>query len=267
MKNNKGIDVLYSILPFFYTVRSRYDNFSNFLSWLISFPIFYIMIFNMMESTAPVINMLIYFLCINLVYEIGYIYNDKVTTKKEKSPTIRCSFLFTDENYELVIILKAVLAFSISVYFFEIRFTFGLFLLLLSFLLHNEVRSNYNILTYCLLFSIKTLLPVLFFVNNYFLICFLMLVVVFPRVIEHTSRNRYNIKSIQNLLIDRDLFRILYTMCSCVIMLLFSFYYSIENSLIVACSFLFLITYKFLAKFIKDRKILKIKKHPDYEYK
>ena len=83
-----------------------------------------------------------------LVYEIGYLYNDYYTTKKEKNPTIRITEIITNKFVIGEILLRIVLITLVGViiYFYVPQY-FVVFIGLIGFTgivyyIHNSLRNE-----------------------------------------------------------------------------------------------------------------------------
>ena len=80
---------MYKFLPFEYTFSTRIKTKSERASWFIIFPFFLLLITILNTDANNWLKVLFAFLACMSSYEIGYIYNDNVTTAKEVNPTER----------------------------------------------------------------------------------------------------------------------------------------------------------------------------------
>lgn len=130
------------------------------------------------------------------LYEIGYIFNDFFTVRREKKPNHR---LPEDRRRQLETFLIQMVAARIAVvsvamvYLGSRTFAAALAFVGTAFALHNTVRCNWNILTYFLLcFGKYMALPSLFVPDDLGAACLALLVpFVIPRSIEHAAKPRY----------------------------------------------------------------------------
>lgn len=130
------------------------------------------------------------------LYEVGYIFNDFFTVKREKKPNHR---LPEEKRRQIEKFLIQMIAIRITVvalallYLKSQTFTAALAFVGVCFALHNTVRCRWNILTYLLLCLGKYLaLPALFVPEPLGSACLaLFLPFVLPRTIEHAAKKRY----------------------------------------------------------------------------
>ena len=138
------------------------------------------------------------------LYEIGYLFNDYFTAKKELSPNHRLprgkrekigKHLIQITAARITIVILSLIYLKAQFFAAALAFT-GV-----AFSLHNSIRSNWNILTYFLLCLSKYLaLPALFVPGLLGEACLvLVLSFVLPRTIEHASKPKYRVPFLKTL--------------------------------------------------------------------
>lgn len=204
---------MYKYLPLSYLFSSRILTPAERISWFIIFPFFHFSIIYLFN--VNLIHFMILFFGIMSVYEIGYLYNDFITVKNEKNPTIRNCLKdgFTENNFNKIKNYR----FGISIFLIliEIIYFHSYFLLLFTFLIivayyfHNTLRSRLNIISYFFLVSFRYIAPISFIQD---INLFLFIIIVFPilRTLEHACKLKYKLNLLQELIGDLDRFRIIY---------------------------------------------------------
>lgn len=148
------------------------------------------------------------------VYEIGYIYNDAITIKKELKPTKRLSKLELEffNKYKFFVFslrLCLLVALLLFVFFnvpqedFELIIYFSMLLLFL-FLLYNNIRSRLSLLLHFFLVSLRYLIPMSLFLNEVGSVGVLMILAIYPilNTFERASESRFNIINSHSFLIS-----------------------------------------------------------------
>jgi hypothetical protein len=211
----KNLFKIFYYVPFYYGIHTRTKGFLYKLSFILIIflpPLFIIFFENSGIDLYSFTVYLIGFAGMYSIYEIGYIINDAYTVIYEEKPTLYISeneFSFLRGQLLFIIAVKLLFSFSccLLLYFFNIEnlsvFLVSLFLLLVSYLLHNNIRSNLNPLTMFLLNYFKYLTVLSLFLSLYakpdilILTCSLIPV---PRGILYTAkprfRSKYHVKDI-----------------------------------------------------------------------
>ena len=217
-------------IPFSYLIHSRLKKTFDLLSWQIIFilPQFAITYFYLyIRSDLFVVIFFVTQIIFHTLYEIGYLENDILTTKKEKKPTIRISKIsrnYIKNNYSKIINFRYLVVFcflgilywldSFSAYRLNIlTFIALLFLNRLVFFIHNNIRNRLNILTFFILSVTKFIFPIVLFIRpETMLYPILMVIIIFPllRTIEIITLKRHNFKKFAKIINDVDRFRIFY---------------------------------------------------------
>lgn len=158
-------------VPFLYTLKSRYSSISKTAVYFVTFIVPEILIYflqNYHSDENPEKLILVFFLSFSSfvnIYEIGYIFNDTETIKKEKNPTLRLSEnkLNFYESHKFIIyfsrfVLSAILNFIM--HFFVSEKSFFLFCLLeistlVVYFLYNKIRGRTTHFLYFLLITAR----------------------------------------------------------------------------------------------------------------
>jgi hypothetical protein len=205
------------------------------------------------------------------IYELGYIDNDTKTILKEKKPTLRLKsedYTFFNKNYKKVVIIKLLIAILMLIVLYEIKsnifhelyieqFLFGVVLSMLFFLLHNKLRSRFNILTFGLLSILKYTTPILLFIpfaTSFSTIFFILVMFPIVRILEHATKVKYGLTVLIKVVGNHDIFRIKYYFIALVSIVLLSFFYNI-NYLIYTSILIYFLAYRILIYYILRNKI------------
>lgn len=223
----------FNYLPISYTFQSRIITPFERISWVIIFPLF-LFIAGLLFSPQTSIwqqgfDFSLHFIAVVAVYEVGYLFNDLVTTKKELNPTLRqgsCSpeysrhfgrhvgwrislggalaahYIWHHNSYHLVVLLSAIL---------------------LAFYAHNTLRNRLNIITYLGLVSLRYsgLIVATLWVSEPFAAELQSTILVslgiwvflaFPlcRTIEHACKKKYKLTALREMVGSFDAFRVKY---------------------------------------------------------
>ena len=252
---------LFNFLPIGYVFQSRIITKAERISWFLIFPSFLsiFVVLNDYDYFLFTLN----FLVVISSYEIGYLYNDIITTKKEKEPTLRHAD-FHEENFIYCVIIRVVFSIFIStIIWFVYDFVTFLWafssavILNLFFYLHNTIRSRFNVITYFLLVCGRYVFPIFIFSTNYQI---LSIILIFPlcRTLEHACKKKYGFSRLQSLIGNPDFFRVWYL--SIVSITIYSLFDDI-NCFYISMYFLCL---RLLALFVSETKFFKRNKHGSY---
>lgn len=197
-------------IPGYYSMMTRIIKKTTKISYVYNFfiPVLVLSyLVGMKLEKMSFLSLIIAFYMLNIVYEIGYIYNDVYTVNFEKEPTIRLNNKDFQELRKLYPIMLAtriqiiiVLLFLLNNIFFikEMNlymYIFSLGMLNLVYSFHNYYRGPQNILTMLCLMILKYLTVPLLFVekNTIFLFIFLLTIPIL-RTVLYTSHERAKIK-------------------------------------------------------------------------
>ncbi len=188
------------LIPFSYGWATRaqtaLDRFSFFVIWII--PVWFVC--GMPLSLRFAAGVIAEY----SLYEIGYLFNDFFTVKKELNPNHRLPPEKREkiEKYFIQITAARITIVILSIIYLKSQlFTAALAFIGVAFALHNSIRSRWNILTYFLLCFGKYLaLPALFVPGMLGEACLvLVLAFVLPRTIEHASKPKYRVSFLKSL--------------------------------------------------------------------
>lgn len=197
------------MIPFAYGWKTRaqtaLDKLSFFILWIL--PVWFVC--GMPLSLRFIVGAIAEY----ALYEIGYIFNDFFTTKRERKPNHRLPESQRKEIEKQLIPMIAVRVTVVVLSLLYLRsqyFTAALAYVGVAFALHNTVRCNWNILTYFLLCLGKYMaLPALFVPDRLSEACLaLLLTFVIPRTIEHAAKPKYYVPFLKRF--PRHQFRAVY---------------------------------------------------------
>lgn len=188
-------------LPILYLYKTRLKTLLKLFSWIYIYiiPIICLLFFQNQEWSLSIKNILYSLLSIITVYnfyEIGYIQNDTETIKIEKNPTMRINHeqLNYYDKYKIIIygfrfllgfILIYILSILGSITVGCIYYSIGIVSILIVYQLYNRMRSNWNMLFYFMLSTLKYIAPLFLFPENLTWNLVLLAIFVFP--LEKTS--------------------------------------------------------------------------------
>ena len=224
---------MYYYFPLSYMFVTRYKKTLDKLSWLVQriFPVFVILVFQLNIGIDHIFIYFVLYMFADLIftslYEIGYIYNDVFTIKKETNPTIRLSqdqlnsiesqfakiAVIKIMTAVLLCVLLMVMAHYFSITIFINNFLFILLLMLIAFVGHNYFRSRVNIVTFSILVCCKFLYALFLFIPiDEMLFPLIVVIFMFPllRIVEHSSKPKYKIPLLSKIRGKHDIFRVLY---------------------------------------------------------
>lgn len=208
---------LYSMLPVSYTFSSRIMTSHERVSWCLIYPIFLLFTF-LVYGDVNLVNIVCFVLTVVAtvaLYETGYLYNDFITVKNEKKPTIRENRHFKKSNLKKYFVSRVSVV-ALVIYLIPLFLEDSYIVLLVSslvlataFYLHNTVRSVLNVITYFLVSSSKYVVPLILFVDLDVLIA---VILAFPliRTLEHSTKIKYNLIWVQKRIENFDVFRVYY---------------------------------------------------------
>ncbi len=255
--------------PLVYMFATRYKTKFDMVSWLIQriipvFIIIYIQLdLNISNFGLYLVLYLLSDMAFTSLYEVGYIYNDVITTKKETNPTIRLGLdelKYFDDKFTMVIFIKFITAITLLLLIFKITekysillymkyFIMLIVLMMISFAAHNLIRSRLNILTFtCLVFCKFSFAIILFIPINSLLYPFLIIFLMFPfpRILEHMTKRKYKFGHIIKFVGNHDLFRVRYFIVLILLTLIVKFNSKIDTNLMLMI-FVYFFLYRLLA--------------------
>ena len=185
-------------LPFYYLFYSRLRSNISKVAWIFTYIIPIFIVSYLLNIDFIFTSLLIF--SIYFTYEIGYIYNDCEVIKKEINPTLRLKkedFQYY-EKYKLIIysirtlflsIIMGIIYISYPYYINPVFYTLGGISFL--YIIHNNIRNHWNILSYSLLIFFRYFAFFSFIEQDIFF-CFLLWI-VYPLcvTIEFSSKSRF----------------------------------------------------------------------------
>lgn len=195
-------------IPGYYTIRSRRSSLKAIVRFLLIYflPIFIFLFWR----ECSISNLLLAFLLVYDLYEIGYIENDCETIKKEDNPTLRLEsseYQFYERHRFSVYAGKIVVAVLIAAYLYShsvaLWICISSFLLIPSYLVYNRIRCKWNLLLHVWLMFIRYYVPVLIAIGVFYLKDAMAFLFVYPiRVmIELSVKGKFG--GYQNILVKR----------------------------------------------------------------
>ncbi len=259
--------MLFFYIPLAYTYRTRLKIVTLTISWVCIYlvPLYiFILTSNFENSFSLFITscLLVY----NL-YEIGYIFNDTETIKKEDKPTLRLNNqqlnYYESHKYYIYIlrIFNAILLSTIIYYFHNISMEIIIFpyLILLTYVIYNSIRNWLNLPLHFILVTIRYSSPILITLNTISLDIIIQIIFIFPllNILERGGEKRFKMTRLQNLSKHRNKTRALYYLVISML-LLFIYWHSSYNFPYqpLLATTLYMFVYRFLSPivFSKIRK-------------
>lgn len=219
-------------IPLRWTFSTRYINVINVInviSFFIidAFPSIYLVFCFAEFDDYIFIYWVVAFLTMFCFYECGYIFNEVISVRYEKNPTIRIPesyFSQIPRHLENLITIRIILGVLGSWFLISIfpdnsgLYIVCVLLLLLTYSLHNFFRGQVNAITMPLEVTLKYMIPIVVFVPSDKLavaLSVILLTIVMVRFIEYISKKGF-IPAIR-VTRDVDIFRIRYYLFVCVI--------------------------------------------------
>lgn len=211
---------------FFYFIKTRLKTKGQKIAWIFTYfiPLFLLAYFY--EVYSSIESLTLFFLSIiiiNYAYEDGYIYNDFITSEKEKKPTIRLSInrmhrIRKNLNYFLFYrIFITIILFLIIQNHNDNKHFLTIISMYLSleiiYIIYNNNRNYINLILILPLSFIRFYGPVIILEDkNHILMTTISLSLLYPisKFIEFASRKRFNISVFKKYSLNINLFRIFY---------------------------------------------------------
>lgn len=230
--------------PLFYTLKTRYNTIFHRISFFIMtvLPSLIVIILNEGIAFNTLLNYFLAFIAMQAVYECGYLFNDVITTKFEDNPTNRIDNAFATvllKHLQNLITLRLVVAvgavYCLWLQHVTVSFTIALLvMLLIDYTLHNFYRNRFNIITMCIMVSLKYFIPCVFLVNRsdfvqWMVILFLSVPLI--RTIEYAGKKRYKLDIFQ--IENFESFRLIYYVALSIIGFIAYYQFMVEVNYIV----------------------------------
>ncbi|MFP9429320.1 hypothetical protein ACJ9N4_03355 [Enterobacter sp. LM3] len=198
----KDYNIFY--LPFWYSKQTRFRTIARLSSWIIIYVVPVSLSFLFVSPEFNYINLFKSLLGILLVYnlyEIGYIYNDAETIKKEISPTLRLDYqqlqFYENNKYNIYcfrFLVALIITLALSFYEKTLVFLLSSWAIIPAYALYNSVRSRLNIPLHFILVTLRYCSPVLLFtgLNDSYIIIFMILLFPLINTLERCAESRFN---------------------------------------------------------------------------
>lgn len=212
------------------------------LSWLLIYtaPILGFAYLNAYAISDVVLAMLA-ILHIYSFYEIGYIYNDAVTIKKESQPTLRLNktqLSYYKDHKRLIYTSKLLIGglISFALYLSEPSYVVTIYiifsiLMLIVFFIYNSIRNRFNLLLHFVLVILRFGLP--FYLVSGSLVTVLLSVFLFPllNLCERCSEARFRLDYFSNFIFsNKATGRYLYYLFTLIIFCIFEYTLNSDNN-------------------------------------
>ncbi|NIG76480.1 hypothetical protein F3J34_23195 [Klebsiella sp. Ap-873] len=198
--------------PFLYTIQTRLKSKAHVLSWLVIYiiPVFFCFsFFNEDDSvTTIILKGVLGILLIYNLYEVGYIYNDAETIKKEKKPTYRLSpdsLDYYEKNkysiYSVRFVAALIISIMIFIFFKNVGFLFAAWSIIILYAIYNNIRNIFNLPIHFLLVTVRFCSLLILYSPIGFGCAFILMIFIFPVIntLERCSEKRFDLALFQNM--------------------------------------------------------------------
>ncbi|EKT63115.1 WbuO protein [Providencia alcalifaciens Dmel2] len=195
-------------IPFYYSFKTRFRTKIKLLSWFLIYviPLLSItFIYSSSEVSASLINIILFY----TIYEVGYIFNDTYTIKKESSPTLRLSknqLDYCEKNIIFICIFRLITSIFLLFVLKSIGFNWiyslsVVTLIALIYCIYNSIRNKINLLLHFLLVNLRYTAVVIPFLSLYEI---LIVIFIFPiiNLLERASEPRFGLTYFQKFLLS-----------------------------------------------------------------
>lgn len=206
MKKQKKISFY---LPILYTCNIRFKSKSQIISWIFIYilPVFfsYLFIPGVHLSYKNILLISTGILSIYNLYEVGYIYNDTETIKKEINPTLRLSGPLLKYYYNrkhLIYTIRLTISLLLSYIIYSLsqsaNFIIATYFMLFIFYVYNKIRNRANLPLHFLLVTVRFCSIPLLFTTTIPYLTSLYLILLFPFIntLERCSEKKVSITKI-----------------------------------------------------------------------
>ena len=198
-------------IPFLYFIETRTKTRAKTISWCLIYLFPVLLLFFLFESTKESVELwgqlgLTIVLTYNL-YELGYIYNDAETIKKEIKPTLRLSekeIRYYEGNKKTIYIFRLFVSVVVTFCVYKLggEFLWYPWLLIPMYAIYNSIRNRLNLLLHFILVTIRYSSPLVVCTGD--LRCLIIFTICFSiiNVIERCGEKRFELYYFQ-----RELFK------------------------------------------------------------
>lgn len=197
------------IIPLYYTYFSRLKTRTKKIGYIFTFIIPILIVSVLISDNFNLFHFILGLLGFMSIYEIGYLRNDILTVKKEKSPTLRLSsedhkivekYLKKIFFYKYIITILVIIYLSFFVINNVILYIISILLIEFFYFIHNIIRNRWNLLSFTVLNNLRYSTVVLLFSDEFLFVHILFLITIsLLRLLEKASENKYNFKLLQTL--------------------------------------------------------------------
>ncbi|AWS49984.1 hypothetical protein AM461_03775 [Providencia rettgeri] len=193
-------------IPFLYSFKTRFKRNIKLISWCLIYIVPLTFIAYIYSGSHGIIITCINITLVYTVYEIGYIFNDVYTIKKESQPTLRLSLLerqYCESNLFFILLIRIIIStiLILFLYYLDFNYIYSLIvasLILLTYIIYNSIRNIGNLFLHFILVNLRYTAVVIPFLNHSLEI--LIVVLLFPLInlIERASEKRFHLPFFQN---------------------------------------------------------------------
>lgn len=210
--------MFFYFLPLHYTFVTRINSWKTRVAWIFTylFPVVIASFYSNPQEFHFIWVPLFFVFGIYSVYEMGYMYNDAVLTKREVNPTIRLNseqVVFFEKNqvpiYVLRLFFSSLVFLALYLFSATVAYSFlvSFFSVALLFSVYNSVRSRINIPLYSFLVFFRYFGALLFL--SWWQLMLLWVAYPLCATIEFSTKRRFGL-SIPFALEGSDIFRVFY---------------------------------------------------------
>ena len=272
-------------VPFYYLFHTRLVWWSERISWFLinPLPIFALTLATGRQPTFA-LHMAFFvlgFVVWQAIYEIGYIENDAITTKREREPTLRLTAEETaavEGGLGRIVALRAAIAGLSMVALVWIAshgdarvhliwFALVLAISRTAFIAHNRIRARFNVATFGVLSATKYLaVPVLMAANDDMMLTVVSAIVMFPllRTIEHATKNKFVFGRLKSFVGDFAIFRVKYYLTCFLAACAIAMYFPQSDALLVAMILAYFLVYRLAVWGAVRLNIARARRHSAY---
>ncbi|MEQ1965768.1 hypothetical protein ABLA30_01625 [Xenorhabdus nematophila] len=210
-------------LPFLYSCDTRFKTLLKITSWCFIYIVplfFFVIIYNQDVKALDIFKFIASIFLVYNLYEVGYIYNDTETIKKEVKPTLRLSkyqMNYYKQNRKVIYSFRYILGFLLTIVLFRLNsdlwISISPWLIIGIYYIYNNIRNRFNLVLHFLLVTLRYALPVIITTSSNILTLVILIIFIFPLVnlIERCGEIRFNLSFFQTKLFkNHNKFRIFY---------------------------------------------------------
>lgn len=172
------------------------------------------------------------------IYELGYIYNDTITIRKEAEPTLRLSKIelsFFNSNIKKILAIRAITFFTLMMLYIALGVNVTelvlLVVLFVTFYIYNNVRSKLNLPLHFILVSLRYLIPLIHIFEQVGCFELLFILMLYPilNTLERASEKRFSYIPADFFLVEyKKNGRIYYYAISLILSSVYSYFFNVD---------------------------------------